>query len=333
MGKRVTIADIAKHAGISSSTVSIVLNERPLSRYVAEKTRKKILEAAKQFHYRPNKLALAMHTQKTGMIGFMCGRISSPHYAEVLNELVFAAENRGLRLQAFLTSWDVKREVAFLDLLRDRSVDGLIIHTNCLSVDREAREAAIRDQLPVVCIGSVPEGIAGILFEYDHAMRGMFEHLIQTGHRKIAMVYSARYPERYQSFRRIAEEFRIAVPAYPLEGSVPHSYIEEAAAIIPQILADQPDALLVNSDSVAMAFEHTLIEAGIRLPGDLSLVTIGGCEWLNNSILPLAALKIDKKALAEKAVRMLIQVQENNFCSSETATLEYVPNDSVLKRM
>lgn len=332
MSRRVRITDIAKYTGVSSSTVSIVLNEHPLSRYVADKTKKTILKAAEQFHYRPNKLALAMHTQKTGMIGFMCGRINSPHYAEVLNELVFAAENRGFRLQAFLTSWDVKREVAFLDLLRDRSVDGLIIHTNCLCVDVDAREAAIRDQLPVVCIGNAPEGIAGILFEYDPAMRGMFEHLIQTGHRKIAMVYSALYPERYESFRRIAKEFQIPPLAYPLKTSIPTTSTSETASIISQILTDKPDALLINSDSIAMMFEHLLIEAGIRLPEDLSLLTIGGCEWLSKSILPLAALKINKKMLAEMAIRMLIQVQESNSCSKENITLEYVPNNSVQKR-
>ncbi len=163
--KPVSLGELAARAGVSPATVSIVLNDRPLARHVADKTRMRIRELAAELNYRPNHLAKAMLHQSTRTIGFICGDIATPYYAELADELAKVAEEHGYRLMTQPTRWDVEKEFEALELLLTRAVDGILMYSMIGETHRERLEKLCYSGQALVFLGSVSIcGLRGIPF-------------------------------------------------------------------------------------------------------------------------------------------------------------------------
>lgn len=217
MAKPISLGELAVRAGVSPATASIVLNDRPLARHVAEKTRARILRLATEFNYRPNHLAKAMLQQSTRMIGFICGDIATPYYAELADELAKAAEERGYRLMTQPTRWNVDKEFEALEMLLTRAVDGILIYSTICETHRERIEKLSRSGQALVFLGSASGTFSSVLFDVRPGMLELFAYLGENGIRDIALMDDLRFPQKPQAYRFACGRYGITPRCYDFQ--------------------------------------------------------------------------------------------------------------------
>src|SRR5512147_2991179 len=213
----ITIRDIAKDSGFSVSTVSIVLNNAPLSRYIAPETKQRIEKAARRLGYRPNQLARSLRSQRNHTIGLMVFDITDPFVTPIL---------RGIETTLFQASYvslladaqnERERFERYLEMLLERRVEGLIVLANWLVVDIKVLDHLSQRSVPAVVIGRnlQMESVSSVMVDNEAGAFLAIQHLYSLGHRKIAFI---RGPsalddsrERWQGIRNFARSAGLAI--------------------------------------------------------------------------------------------------------------------------
>src|SRR5690348_9071346 len=186
----VTMRDVANSSGFSPATVSIVLNNAPLARYIAPATKKKIEEAARKLGYRPNAMARFLRSKRTHSVGVMLIDITDPFCTPIL---------RGIENSLYQASYapiladahnQKNRFERALEMLLERHVEALIVVANWLFVDIHVLADFNRRNIPVATIGWELPGdtISSVMVDNEAGGRLALEHLYKLGHRKIAFI-------------------------------------------------------------------------------------------------------------------------------------------------
>ena len=186
----ITIRDVAHESGYSASTVSIVLNGAPLSRYIPSETKARIETAAKRLGYRPNPLARSLRSQRSNIVGVMVFDITDPFCTPIL---------RGLENSLYQSNYlsfladahnETPRFERYLEMLLDRRVEGLIIVANWLVTDIKILGDLTERQVPTVVAGREVESELGSTVSVDNegGAAAALEHLHKLGHREIAFL-------------------------------------------------------------------------------------------------------------------------------------------------
>src|ERR1700728_2041284 len=186
----ITIRDVAKDSGFSSTTVSIVLNDAPLARYIPAVTKKRIEQAAKKLGYRPNLFARSLRSKRSHTVGVMVFDMTDPYCTLVL---------RGIENTLYQSSYlpiltDVHNERSrferYLEMLLDRRVEGLVVLANWLFLDINLLADLEKNSIPTSIIGCELKGDAMSSVFADNEFGGSLalEHLHSLGHRKIAFI-------------------------------------------------------------------------------------------------------------------------------------------------
>lgn len=303
MPKGITLGELAELAGVSPATVSIVLNKRPLAGRIAEKTKAKIITLAEQVHYRPNQLAKAMKTQSTGIIGFICGGIAEPFYAQLCSELTFQAEKEGYRLMAMLTEWDFQKELDALELLLSKTVDGVLMLSSAFSEENERTRPFRKPDMPLVMLSELPcNGCSSVQSDYNTGMRRLFELLAADGYSRTALLEYPEYPAKREAYCAAARRHGMRETLF--------SFVRGSGHIrktVDKILTDLPEVLIVASDYECMGVVSELIQRGVRVPDDLSVVSIDGTDFCRIFNPPLTAICHDFPLFAHRALALLKQ--------------------------
>ncbi|MCL6627628.1 MAG: LacI family transcriptional regulator, partial [Alicyclobacillus shizuokensis] len=191
----VTMRDVAKATGFSPATVSIVLNNAPLARYIAAGTRKKIEEAAKRLGYRTNAMARFLRSKRSHSIGVMLFDVTDPFCTPILRGIENALYPLGY-LPIFADAHNQhERFERYLEMLLERHVDGLIVVANWLFVDIHVLADLHKAEVPAVTIGWEIAGnrVSFAMVDNEAGGRLAIDHLYQLGHRRIAII---RGPKR-----------------------------------------------------------------------------------------------------------------------------------------
>src|SRR6266404_3087444 len=190
----VTIRDVAKESGFSSTTVSIVLNNAPLARYIPAVTKKRIERAAQKLGYRPNQFARSLRSKRSHTVGVMVADMTDPYCTLVL---------RGIENTLYQSSYlpiltDVHNERSrferYLEMLLDRRIEALIVLANWLFVDIDVLGDLEKSNIPTAMIGRELEAgtISSVTVDNELGARAALEHLYSLGHRKIAFIRGPR---------------------------------------------------------------------------------------------------------------------------------------------
>ena len=269
---RTTLKTLAELCGVSKAAVSYVINGSPGAKKIPPHTQKLIREAARHLNYQPNHLAQALSHQRSRTVGVMVPEINEGHAG-----LMLAGIEDYLRTQGYL-SFVVshhRREQLILEYpqaLAQRGVEGLIVLDTLIS-------APIR--VPVVAIstrGAIP-GVTNIVVDNARAAMLLFDHLVDLGHRRIALIAEAQSTPgraaRQESIISAAEAHGVQIRD-PLVVEV------ESGRPLPEVgyeatqkligLGEPFTALLSVSDSVAIGATRALLEAGLRVPEEFSIV-------------------------------------------------------------
>ena len=197
MKPKISIIEVARHAGVSKSTVSRVIADSGGS--VSPHALEKVLAAIKDLGYTKNTLAAGLRSQKTWMILVMVPDITNPYWSEIARAAQDRLEAEGFSVVVGNTDWLESREARYFDLARSGRFDGMVINsvTNDIAMIH-------RMGVPVVLVGERAEvqNIDTVGTDTIMATRLALEYLWTTGHRRIGIATSEHGSERFLSFRR-----------------------------------------------------------------------------------------------------------------------------------
>jgi LacI family transcriptional regulator len=309
--ERVTIRTVAERAGVSTATVSLVLNDRPGVRIGAE-ARARVLAAARDLGYAPNRIARSLAHGRTALLGVIVPDLSNAFYADIVGGIEASAGGLGLRVLLAHSHDEPEREREQARLLAEQQVDGLI----CMVADRTA--PLCRDWLPsvqaqglaCVIVDELDPGVAvDCIASDDHAGATLAaEQVVARGCRRVALLSagearsSAR--ERLAGWRAGLAAGGIEVTADLIAGG---SYRTDAAAhAVAQLLAARPQAILAANDHLAAMIIDHAGRLGLRIPEDLALIGYANDRHLAPA-LGLTTIDQDAAGIGAKAVSLLMR--------------------------
>lgn len=279
-----TLADVAKATGFSVSTVSIVLNEAPLSRYVAASTKKSVQESAKRLGYRPDVFARSLRNQRSCTIGVLVIDLADPFCTLILQGIerkLIGTPYLPIIMDATNKAHQVK---LYADLMLERQVEGLITVANWLFFDISALENISNRQLPTVMVGRECKSPAIKWVSVDNESGGYaaIQHLYELGHRDIAVVRGPKRLSdsrlRWQGIQRFAREAGLQLNP-KLVQSLPDSAdsassFEGSRRLVANLiqLGEQFTAILAFDDISAYGAIRALHEGGLSVPQDCSVI-------------------------------------------------------------
>lgn len=303
-----SLKDVAAHAGVSTMTVSNVINGRV---NVAPKTRVKVERAISKLNYRPNLSARNLAGGKSGVVALGVPEIAIPYFAELAGFLIDTAERQGWTLLIEQTDSRPDREAEVLSGIRPRLVDGLILFPSALD---PAEIAENSDGTPLVLFGGQPgnHGLDHVVIDNFAAGRTATEHLISLGRTRIAVIGPLTEPRNAMSSPRLAgyrEALAAAGLAYrdELVEHAPAYHRRDGAQAMHRLLQlpERPDAVFCFSDLLAAGAMHAALSVDLRLPENLALVGFDDVEEAQFLTPTLTSVRPNKQRIAELTVQRL----------------------------
>lgn len=306
---RLTLRDLADHAGVSPATVSLVLRKSPL---VAEKTRDRVLESMRTLGYVYNRGAASLRTQRTHTVGVAINELVNPYFAELTAAIERALNRIGYSVFLSNSAEDPARQDQFIDTMREYRADGLII---CPAAGTTAKslQRLVTFDMPCVQISRYVRG-AKLDFAGNDHRRGTFlatEHLISLGHRRIAMIGGTDLIstgwERRKGYAEALAAHGIDLDPELIIRMPPTR--EGGADTIKTLLQmrNPPTAAACFNDVVAFGVMLGLRQLGLE-PGRDFAVT--GCDDISEAALwspALTSVAINTTAMGELAAQMLLE--------------------------
>ena len=305
--KRSTVRDVAERAGVSTTTVSHVINE---TRFVEEETKQRVLQAIAELGYRPSMIARSLTTNRTQTVGVIVSDSSNYFFAEVLRGIEDVLRPEGYALLVCNTAEILERESHYLDLLLRQQVDGIIAAATSQRWDI-LTEVDI-EHLPVVFVDRTFEGLDSPFVGVNNKM-GAYQgtsHMIECGHRQIGILAGfqrlSTMRERLAGFRQALQEHDIPLPEKWVVTS-PLS-IEAGREAMRQILTlpERPTAVFLNNNLLSLGALLAIRELGLRCPDDISVVGFDDHPWAAVSDPPLTVVRQPAQQLGQAAAQMVL---------------------------
>ncbi|KRE71133.1 LacI family DNA-binding transcriptional regulator [Arthrobacter sp. Soil762] len=289
--RSVGIKDVAVAAGVSVTTVSHVLNDVKYAR-ISPETRDKVKSAAEQLGYGPNRLAQALRTQRTGMLGLVSEDIATtPHAGRIILGADEAARARGYNLMIINTSGTASPESrdADVEALLERRVDGILYAT---MYHRHVQVPVNLGSVPSVLVDSVSTGgsITAVVPDEEGGARAAVGILLAAGHTRIGFLNNTdNVPatrDRLRGFRATLTEAGLDGDAAPVESEI--SEVQGGYEAARRMLGreDRPTGLFCYNDRMAMGAYRAAAELGLSIPGDLSVVGFDDQELIAANLYP-----------------------------------------------
>lgn len=335
-----TIYDIARIAGVSASTVSRVINNKP---GIKDSTRKKIQKLLDENGYTPDVAARGLVMQATRFVGILIEDIRVEHH----NESAFVIEQemtrRGYTCITFSTGADPRRKADYIRILEQRRVEGAILIGSMFDVE-EVRQSLVQylPNIPVVIANGILDlpNTYSVLVDEERGTEECVAMLAQDGRQRLAYITDADTPSNRRKQRgfstgmlrcglQAGEECVIIAPG---EGTNPRDTMKRGHAAAQQLLRMIPevDGILCSTDMLAIGCIRELQKQGISIPRDVSV--IGVDNTLCGQILTPALTTLDNKLVEVglAAARMLLDVLEGGEVVSRQIMLpaQIVSRDS-----
>ncbi len=269
----VTIAEVARRAGVSIATVSRVVNNIP--HQVSTGTRRRVLRAIRVLDFRPNALARSLHQKRTQTLGLIIPDISNPYYAEIARGIEDAVSQHGYTLFTCNTDRKVEKISGYVAILREKQVDGIILGGG--GTWGRDHFVALRDcGVKAVLIGRYGIDLPSIRVDNEKGAWESATHLVQLGHERIAVLAGPRSStttvDRLAGYRKAFAEHGLRLPAaWCLYGDLrPESGLVAAERLMASRC--RPTAILAINDQMAIGAMRALLRRRIQVPGQVSIV-------------------------------------------------------------
>jgi LacI family transcriptional regulator len=311
-----TSHEVARRAGVSRTTVSFVLNDLR-NKGIGEETRQRVLQAAAELGYQPHAAARSLAGGSTGTVAVLIPSSAHLHVDAYLPSLLSTVNDRchayGYKVLLEASDDQVKRGGgAFMDLVRSKRIDGLIV-ANMRSVECEYVRELAAQGFPVVVPGNGLESFYSRCTDENDIVTARIatKHLTDLGHRRIAHLGFAPSEFEAVALRRAGYEQALReVGVEPDPELVAYADISARSgyAAMQELLARQVrfTALFAGNDTIAFGAMHALRAAGRRIPEDVAVVGYDDIPLAEFAAPPLTTLRIDPVTQGEEAVDMLL---------------------------
>lgn len=301
------IKDIAKEAGVSTATVSHVINN---TKFVSDETRVKVQKAIKKFDYHPNAHAQSLALGKSKMIGLLVSDIANPFFPEIIKSVESAVFSNGYSLILLNTDYDAKRAVEYVHRLIQMRVAGIILMN--AEFDQSLVKAAKLKKTSIVFHDQhiVDEKMSTIILDYDVGISEAVQHLVSLGHTDIAHIAGSH--EIYSAVIR-ENAFKAAIKKFVRGGGKPRIYegdfrFEGGRHAARRILAEKkrPTGVVVANDMMALGAMQEFKAAGLSIPGDISIIGFDDISFASLSEPPLTTVCSPRVEIGRRAVEALL---------------------------
>ena len=303
-----TLHDVAALAGVSPRTVSRVVNDEG---GFGEATRLRVLEAIEKVGYRPNMLARALITRRTGTVGLVVPQMVDPFFAELVDGVHAAVKASGRTMIIAKHDDDLAEFDSILETLSSFAVDGAIVYS-----PRAERATLVKHALrglPTVAFGMEISGtnLGSVLWDISRGAVLGIEHLVRIGRTKLVMLShtgagnSMLLPRRETAFRQTLQSAGLAFSEARVVRKDPT--IGGGRAAMEAVLdAGTPvDGVFAYSDAMAIGALQALAVAGLRVPDDVALVGFNDIAMCSALVPALTSVRLDRSAIGREAVALL----------------------------
>lgn len=313
--KRITSRDVAEKAGVSRTTVSLVLNNVE-GIQISPETRQRVVDAANELGYVPDATAQALASRRTKAIGLVMTR--TPHHIstdaflpQIIGGMMEVVKDNKLRLLIESVEAD-HQDSAYLELARAKHIDGMILLTPRLD-DAGLKKLEEMD-VPTVLMGEIEgSNLYSVDVDNQAAAYRAVQYLLELGHTRIACITNApptytAAPDRVRGYKNALLDAGL----HPDEDLLrygdftPESGYERMRSLLSAGQAFT--AAFVASDNVAIGAKAALREAGLRIPEDISLVGFDDIPWAQYADPPLTTVHLQAQELARRACLVLMDL-------------------------
>ena len=329
---RATIKEVASAAGVSTQTVSRVINERP---DVSPETRKRVQAVIKELEYQPSALARSLIRQRSYTLGVVTAGLRHIGPSRTLNGIASAAEEAGYSLLLKeLPRYDAEDVAPIFQAFLSRQVDGIIWAVPEVGENRVWSDQQSLDlKTPIVYLAMEPkDGISSVSVDNYQGGRLAMAHLLEQGYRHIGHIsgpldwWEAR--QRMASWKDALKEFGLEVhDAHCAEGNWSSA---SAAQAVEKLFEQYPemDSIFTGNDQMALAVIQAACQKGLKIPQDLGIVGFDNIPESAFFCPPLTTIQQDQyavgKVAVEKTIKM-IEASRNGLSSNEPKSIMLAP--------
>jgi len=319
----IRIRDVAKRAGVSTATVSHVLNG---TRPTTEATRARVLAVARELGYHPSAVARGLRTKSTGTLGVVLSDIRNPFFTALVRGIEDVAQANGLNLIVCNSDEDEKKAETYLRLLLAKRVEGLVFtptgRANALL------EPFLAMGIPVILIDRIAPGLTLPFVGVDNVQgaREAVAHLLEDGHRRIGVVAGlstvSTSTDRLEGYRLALADRRLAADSALIREG--HSSVqggEEAAGTL-LALPQRPTALFTTNNLMTLGALKACARLGLRCPDDVALCGFDDHEWAELFSPPLTVVRQPTYEIGTTAARLLARAIDGEALPAEAALLK-----------
>lgn len=328
--KTPTMREVAQLASVSVQTVSCVVNN---TGSISPETRERVLQAIEQLNYHRDPIARSMRTGRTQLIGLLVLDITNPVLSRIASAIEAAAYTRSYGVLLYNVSLDKRREHAYLKAVTERLVDGLIIVN---AVDRDKTFADIqKSAFPTVLIDCLATpSIPSVSVDNHRGAYLVTSHLAQLGHQRIAHLSGAPALEvarqRILGYQQALNDYGLAYSQIIHPPNNRWDYRSGYVAM-QQLLqtAPLPTAVFVAGDQMAVGAYRALAEAGLCVPGDMSVIGFDDIEAASYITPPLTTIRQPLEEMGQRALALLFELLDSGRAANRQIIL---PPELILRQ-
>ncbi|MBN9297950.1 MAG: LacI family DNA-binding transcriptional regulator [Filimonas sp.] len=338
----VTIKDIARALGLSTSTVSRALRD---SYEISEDTKKLVREYAQEHNYRPNPIALSLKEKRSRSIGVIVCEIANSFFSQIINGIESIAYDKGYNVIISQSHESFERELLDLNYLASRSIDGLLISVSTETSDFEHLKSLHNKGLPIVFFDRIVHDITTHKVAVDN-FKGGYDattHLIKNGFKSIANISIAQHSsitqDRLGGYKQALEDNNMPVNdsliKFCKHGGLAYEELENALDELFS-LENKPEAIFTASDKITTGCLRYFKSHNIRVPEDIALVGFSNSDLADLLQPSLTVVKQPAFEMGQVATELLLQLIEakrpDKQFESKVLPTELIIRDSSVKR-
>lgn len=319
----ITIQDVANAAGVSVATVSRVLNNHPS---VSIKTRKRVQRVIKELNYQPNLLGRNLRRSETKMILVLLQNISNPFYSKVVKGIEDVGYRNGYHIMVCNTDSDPDKEKAYLSLLKNRLVDGVIFMAPVLSAEELTQIG--KDYCVVQCCEYKESAdISSVSIDSQAASYNVIQHLLSQGHKRIGLINgnSGLISEKHKEkgYKRALEDAGIVFDSQLIKHES-YGYRGGLRAVKYFLsMEKRPTAIFAISDIVAIGAIKEIKNNGLSVPGDIAIVGFDDTGIASMYDPALTTISQPRYDLGRVTMEIMLERIKNNYYKNSRVFLEH----------
>jgi LacI family transcriptional regulator len=308
-----SIKDVAREAGVSTATVSHVINN---TRFVSDEVRVRVMKAVEECRYYPNAHARSLASGRNQMIGLVISDIANPFFPELVKSIEAAAFEKGYDVVLSNTNYDTERTSHYVRRFIERKVAGVAVMTS--EMDKKLVEELAHREVPAVFldVGEISLHMSNLRVDYENGIEQAILHLFSLGHRRIAYISGANHlrssGRRLEAYRKSLKEFIPDAPELIYYGNF---RVEGGRRAAHEILRTQresmPTAVVCANDLTAIGAINEFENAGHHVPRDISIIGFDDIAFAAVTKPALTTVHLPLNELGRRAVGVLLKSLED----------------------